>query len=288
MLIKWEDFTVHKADWNHKHENLRAASRELGLALDSFVFIDDSDYEREQMRQLIPEVLVLNKSGDPLEILRSLWETDLFDCLSVTAEDRQRHHDYAVRKARNINGSQGDVEEFLKSLQIEATIEEIGPSNLERVVTILGKTNQFNLTARRHSRPKVQAILEKPDSIALALRLRDRFGDQGIVGVLLALAADAGSTLIVDSFLVSCRALGRGVEVALWSAMLHRAGDQNVHRLEAEYIRTARNAIVADLYDRFGLRRVREDPALTSYILAPVNAVKPPSWISMNNDTSAS
>ena len=288
MLIKWEDFTIRKVDWNHKHENLRAASNELGLALDTFVFIDDSDYEREQVRQLVPEVLVLNKSGDPLEILRSLWETDAFDCLSVTAEDRLRQKDYAIRKARNINGSQDDVEEFLKSLEIEATIEEIGVSNLERVVTMLGKTNQFNLTTRRHSRPQVQAILEKAGSIALALRLRDKFGDQGIVGVLLALAADGGSTLIVDSFLISCRALGRGVEDALWSAMLQRAHDQKVQRIEAEYIRTARNAIVAGLYDRFGLRCFRGDSSLTKYILEPVNAVKPPSWTSMNNHTSGS
>jgi FkbH-like protein len=115
---------------------------------------------------------------------------------------------------------------------------------------MLGKTNQFNLTTRRHSRPQVQTMLEKSGSIALALRLPDKFGDQGIVGVLLALAADAGSTLIVDSFVVCCRALCRGVEDALWSAMLQKARDQNVQRLEAEYIRTARNAIVANLYDR--------------------------------------
>ena len=186
MLLKWDDFAVRKIDWNHKHENLREAARELGLGVDSFAFIDDSDYEREQMRQFIPEVLILNDSSDPLHALRSLWETDAFDSLSVTEEDRHRHHDYNIRAVRDVGAHQDDLETFLKSLEMEVTIEEIGPSNMERVVTMLGKTNQFNLTTRRHSRAQVQTMLESPGSIALALRLRDKFGDQGIIAVLLA------------------------------------------------------------------------------------------------------
>src|SRR5207244_5614015 len=101
---------------------------------------------------------------------------------------------------------------------MEATIERVQASNFERVVTMLGKTNQFNLTTRRHSRAQVQTILESPGSIALALRLRDKFGDQGIIAVLLAVRSGDGATLVVDSFLISCRALGRGVEDALWAA----------------------------------------------------------------------
>src|SRR5207237_6106091 len=142
---------VRKVDWNHKHENLRAAAAELGVGLDSFVFLDDSDYEREQMRQLIPEVRILNDSGDPLQILRALWETDAFDSLTITAEDRERHRDYAVRDARDARRHEDDLQAFLQSLRMEATIEQVGSTNLERVVNMLGKTNQFNLTTRRHS-----------------------------------------------------------------------------------------------------------------------------------------
>jgi FkbH-like protein len=279
MLLKWEDFAVRKIDWNHKHENLRSAAQELNLGLDSFVFLDDSDYEREQMRQLIPEVQILNESPDPLHILRCLWETDAFDSLSVTAEDRQRHHDYAVRSARDVKGHEDDLEGFLKSLQIEATIEEVGSANLERVVTMLGKTNQFNLTTRRHSRAQVQAMVEMEGSIALALRLRDKFGDQGIVAVLLAVPGGNNGSLIVDSFLVSCRALGRGLEDALWAELLTRASRQNVRRLEAEYFKTAKNGIVAQLYDRFGLHRIEEGDSSIRYGLEPITAIKGPSWV---------
>ncbi len=285
MLLKWDDFAIRKIDWNSKHENLRAAARELGLGLDSFAFVDDSDYEREQMRQFNSEVLILNETSDPLHTLRSLWETDAFDSLTMTEEDRLRHRDYSVRSARDIEAHRDDLEAFLNSLEMEATIEEIGPSNMDRVVTMLGKTNQFNLTTRRHSRTEVQSMLELPSSIGLALRLRDKFGDQGIVAVLLAIPSSEDATVIVDSFLVSCRALGRGVEDALWAAMMDRASQQHVRRLEAEYISTTRNGIVAKLYDRLGLRRTDQDGGSTRYVLERVLPVKFPPWIALENQT---
>jgi len=285
MLLKWDDFAIRKVDWNHKHENLREAARELSLGVDTFAFIDDSDYEREQMRQFIPEVLILNESPDPLHTLRSLWDTDAFDSLAVTEEDRRRHRDYTIRAARDVGAHQDDLETFLKSLEMDVTIEEIGPSNMERVVTMLGKTNQFNLTTRRHSRVQLQSILESPGSIALALRLRDKFGDQGIVAVLLAILSGDNGTLIVDSFLVSCRALGRGVEDALWAAMVDRARQQNARRLEAAYISTAKNGLVTDLYDRLGLRRMQQDGESTRYLLEPIVPVKFPSWISLKGQS---
>jgi len=285
MLLKWEDFAVRKIDWNHKHENLRDAARELGLGLDSFAFLDDSDYEREQMHQFIPEVLILNETPDPLHTLRSLWETDAFDSLAVTDEDRQRHRDYSIRAARDVGAHRDDLEAFLKSLEMEATIEEIGSSNMERVVAMLGKTNQFNLTTRRHSRAQVQSMLELSGSIALALRLRDKFGDQGIVALLLAIPSGEDATLLVDSFLVSCRALGRGLEDALWAAMVGRASQQSVRRLEAEYISTAKNGIVADLYDRLGLRRIQPDGGSTRYVLEQIIPVTFPSWIALEGQT---
>jgi len=284
MILKWDDFAVRKINWNHKHENLRAAAQQLGLGLDAFAFLDDSDYEREQMRQVMPEVLILNENSDPLQTLQALWETDAFDSLMVSNEDRSRHEDYAMRGARNTEAHQDDLQGFLKSLKMEATIEEIGPSNMERVVTMLGKTNQFNLTTRRHARAQVQTILESPGSIALALRLRDKFGDQGIIAVLLAVRGGE-STLVVDSFLISCRALGRGVEDALWSAMLQRVDRRSIRRLEAEYIPSAKNSIVAGLYDRLGLQRIEHNSSSTRYLLEPVTVVDFPAWIALKNQS---
>jgi FkbH-like protein len=285
MVLKWDDFAVRKVNWNHKFDNLREAARELGLGLDSFAFLDDSDYEREQMRQSLPEVLILNETSDALHTLRSLWETDAFDSLSVTEEDRRRHRDYALRSARDVEAHRDDLGAFLTSLEIEATIEEIGPSNMERVLAMLGKTNQFNLTTKRHSRPDVQSMLQLPGAIGLALRLRDKFGDQGIVALLLAIPSGQDATLLVDSFLVSCRALGRGLEDTIWAAMLNRAYQQKVQRLEAQYIPTARNGIVMDLYDRLGLQRVEQNGEATRYVLERIGPVTFPSWISLKGQT---
>jgi predicted enzyme involved in methoxymalonyl-ACP biosynthesis len=127
-------------------------------------------------------------------------------------------------------------------------------------------------------------MLDAPGTIPLALRLRDKFGDQGIVAVLLARPSDP-STLVVDSFLVSCRALGRGVEDALWAEMMLRAHRQSIRRLEATYISTPKNGIVADLYDRLGLQRIGHDSSSTQYVLEPVAPVKSPSWITSKNGT---
>ncbi len=279
MLLKWDDFAVRKIDWNPKHENLRAAAQELNLGLESFAFVDDSDYEREQVRQFLPEVLILNDAADPLQILRSIWETDAFDSLSISEEDRTRHRDYAVREARKVESRGDDLETFLHSLEMKATMEEIDAVNLERVVTMLGKTNQFNLTTRRHSRAEVQSIIDTPNSIALALRLGDKFGEQGIVAVLLALPGENPRSLRVDSFLVSCRALGRGVEDTLWAELLKRADDQGSHSIEAEYVATPRNGIVAGTYDRLGLKRRKHNAQRTRYLLEPVVPLPFPSWI---------
>lgn len=279
MLLQWDDFAVHKVNWQSKHENLSAVARELGLGLDSFAFLDDSDYEREQMRQMLPEVLILNDNSDPLHCLQALWQTAAFDSLVIAEEDRLRHQDYAVRKARDAGAHEDHLESFLKSLEMEATIEPVGPQNIERIVTMLGKTNQFNLTTRRHSRVKVQKILETTGSISLALRLRDKFGEQGIVALIIAVPAADPGTLMIDTFLVSCRALGRGVEQALWSALLERAHAQEVQILEAEYLATPKNDLVADLYEKLGMRQVSGNILARRYELQRFSVSPFPSWI---------
>ena len=284
MLLKWDDFAVRKVDWNAKHENLRGAALELGLGTDSFAFLDDSDYEREQVRQFMPEVLILNQSSDPLQTLAALWETDAFDSLVVTEEDRQRQHDYKVRGTRDVTVHQDDLEAFLQSLKMEATIEPVGSANIDRVVTMLGKTNQFNLTTRRHSRPEVEKLVHLPGSIALTLRLRDKFGDQGIIALLIAIPAAEEGTLSIDSFLISCRALGRSVEQALWAAAVNRARRQGTRKLQAEYIATGKNGIVANLYEQLGLRRVSQNTEVTRYELHPVEERSFPCWIATTNE----
>ena len=147
---------------------------------------------------------------------------------------------------------------------------------------MLRKTNQFNLTTRRHSRAEVQAILELPGTISLALRLRDKFGEQGIVALLLAIPGEVEGTLKVDSFLVSCRALGRGVEDVLWATIVNRAHRAKARRLEAEYRATPKNGMVANLYERLGLQCLKKNGSTAMYQLQPIQTRDFPSWIVIN------
>lgn len=280
MVLQWDDFAARKIDWAGKPENLRAAAAELKLGLDSFAYIDDSDYEREQMKQFLPEVLILNETNDPLTMLQALWETDAFESYSIAFEDRERNDDYKLRTARDASAGGNDVEAFLRSLEMQIAFEEIGPSNFERVVAMLGKTNQFNLTTQRHSRAHLQELISMPGSIALAARFKDRFGDQGIIGAAVAIPKQ-DSQLTIDSFLLSCRALGRGVEDALWAELVNRAHGKKVAKIEANYRATAKNSLVADLYDRYGMRRTEESPSGTRYELSPITPQTLPSWIAV-------
>lgn len=280
MALRWEDFVCRQVNFDAKYLNLRQAAKELGLGLDSFALLDDSDYEREQMRQFNPEVEIINDGGDALQILNGLLRTDVFDTHHLSEEDRMRHQDYELRAARSIQ-PQGNIEDFLRSLELRAKVEAVGNGNMERVVQMLGKTNQFNVTTRRHSRDEVARMVTTPGAICLTLRLTDKFGDQGIVGVLLALPGPAEAEARVDSFLVSCRALGRGVEEVLWSELLTRAKNTGVKNLEAEYIPTAKNPVVAKLYDRFGMERVEETETRTRYRLQHVKPIVAPAWVAV-------
>jgi FkbH-like protein len=282
MELKWEDFVSKRVNFNHKHENLLEMAEELGLGIDSFAVLDDSDYEREQIRMFHPEVLVINQRGDPLHMLQALQSTDAFDVYAVTAEDRGRHREYELREMRSTQGCETNLEEFLRSLHLQATIESVHEGNVERVVQMLSKTNQFNLTTRRHRLEELKALVAMPGSINLALRLSDKFGDQGIVGVLLAVPAEDGRRLRIDSYLVSCRALGRGVEEFLWAELARQALDHEVHGVIGEYIPTPKNGLAKGFYDKLGFARVKESASMTRYLMEPLKPVEPPVWLASN------
>ena len=279
MLLRWEHFACHKINFNHKYINVREAAEEIGLSLDSFALLDDSDYEREQMRAFNPEVLIINDRGDALHMLTSLLQSDGFDAHYISAEDRSRHREYELRAVRTGRPVEGGIEEFLSTLKLRAKVEPVGRDNIERVVQLLGKTNQFNVTTRRHQIDEVKRIISQSGSIHLTLRLTDRFGDQGIVGVLLAVAGSEDASLLVDSLLVSCRALGRGVEDVLWAEFINRAIDSGTQQVRATYIPTPKNGLVAGLFDRLGLTPITRAGNKTEYILNPLKRIAWPAWI---------
>lgn len=286
MPLRLEDFAVVKANWEPKSVNLLRAAEELGLASDSFVFLDDQGYEREAMADQVPAVHVLPVTSDPLVMLEHLAACSLFDGVAVGAEDRTRTRDYASQRLRAMAHREagGGATDFLHRLELRARITALSEGTLARAVQMLARTNQVNVTTRRHREPHVRTMMAPP-GICLTLALSDRFGEQGVVGLALAIPEnDSDHGLLLDSFLVSCRALNRGVEETLFAETVRRGAEAGYRTLRAHYIPTARNGQCATLFDRLGMERlddVGDESAAVGYRLAlPCHAEAPP-WMTI-------
>jgi len=243
-----------KVNWSEKYKNLIEAAKELNLGLDSFVFLDDQSFEQEQMHQFLPEVKVLRSSKDPLELFNALSNSYFFDAFLIEKEDRLRSEDYVKQIERKGLEKSLNREVFLSSLELKAAIRPVTDATIQRVAQMLVKTNQFNLTTKRHSIAKVKKMLDNNENILLTLSLSDKFGDQGIVGLCIALKTNKNKgEMVIDTFLMSCRALGRGAEDALWSALLIYLNKRKCKVLRASYISSKKNIQVSNFFGRLGM-----------------------------------
>lgn len=258
MVLQLGDIACFVASWEPKPEGLRRIAAELRLGLDSFVFFDDSPFEREMVRLALPEVRVVNVPEDPAGYVATLQEGLWFEALALTQEDRQRSQLYqAEALRRELQADASDVDSYLASLNMVADVRPVDEADMARVVQLLAKTNQFNLTTRRHGADDVRRLAGEPNSVCLTLRLSDRFADHGLVAVALA-AADPGAevpTLLIDTLLMSCRVIGRTVEACLMHQLARQAQALGYARLVGIYLPTSKNQLVEDCYARMGFER---------------------------------
>jgi FkbH-like protein len=183
---------------------------------------------------------------------------------------------YAVeRQRRELEQSATSMDDYLISLEMVADVGEIDEGDLQRVVQLLSKTNQFNLTTRRHTREDVLAMLARPNAIGMTVRVRDKFGDHGLIAVLIGVPEDEDA-LKVDTWLMSCRVIGRTVEQFCFRVLWERARALGYRRIVGEYIPSAKNALVSQLYDTLGLRRVAESPTKAVLYEADLVSAEPP------------
>jgi FkbH-like protein len=247
MLMRREHFSAERINWHDKATNLRELAAELGLGLDSFVFLDDSPIERDWVRRALPEVIVPELPEDPAErpaLLRSMLA---FARMALTEADRGRASAYhAERDRRAFSASASSFPEFLESLEQQATIEPVSDASLARAAQLCQRTNQFNLTTRRYDAAELERMLAEDDVELYTLAVSDRFGDSGITG--LAILRLAGDEAEIDTFLMSCRILGRGLEDALLAFVAERADARGARLLTGRYEPTAKNAQAADFY----------------------------------------
>lgn len=246
-----EDFAAFVCSWDDKATGLRRIAQELNLGLDAAVFVDDNPAERALVQQLLPEVAVVDIGADPAQFIERLEAGHWFDQQAYTEVDQRRQAAYAaLRQARAAQTSSADIGSYLAGLAMQGRAGPALAQDLPRLAQMELKTNQFNLTARRYTQAQLAAQMQQPDRLVLAFHLKDRFGDHGLVGSLLAVRE--AQALRIDSWLLSCRVFSRGAEAFILRALILWAREQGVSALVGEYLASARNAVVADLYAKLG------------------------------------
>jgi len=282
MRLHWDDFAALAVNWRPKAENLRALADTLRLDPRHFCFLDDSPHERAAMRAALPMVIVPELPVSPTDTLAVLLRSGLFDTPVVTGDDRKRAGYYREERERTREaGAGGGAEDFLRGLELRLEPLPVGPETLERTVQLINKTNQFNLTTRRRDAAAVSALARAPDTYARCFRLGDRFGDAGVIGVLLAVPEDGGHR--IDTWLMSCRVIGRTAEQAMFEHLLAWLKRRGGRRLTGVYRPTGRNGLVAGLLPGLGFAPAgpaEADGALT-FELDPETAPPPLHYVTI-------
>ena len=259
MLLKEDDFVATRINWEPKPDNIRSIAEELNLGLDSFVFIDDSPHEREAMRRMCPELTVPELPADPamrplwLRALAVTWPTRL------TEEDSRRSDMYLAEKRRaGVRDSAVSFQDYLIGLDQTLIVRPSNADSIGRVAQMHLRTNQFNLTTERYDEAAIKRMVDAADRhVVLHGQALDKFGDHGIV--ICATARIEGDTAQLQSFLMSCRVVGRGIETAFLGALLKELAGRGVRTVQAAYIPTKKNALVRDFYKNAGFLSLASD-----------------------------
>jgi FkbH-like protein len=253
MLLRPDNFAAFRINWTDKAQNLREIAAELNLGIDSLAFLDDNPFEREQVRTILPEVTIIDLPQDPLGFAAAIRDCPVFERLTLSAEDQQRTALYAKERERSqAEQSFQSKEDFFRYLEQEAEVAAVSPATLARVAQLTQKTNQFNLTTRRYTEQQIANLSAQPEWHVLSIKVRDRFGDHGLVGV--AMTHDENGTCEIDTFLLSCRVIGRTVETALLGYLAQQAAERNCQQVRGRFLPTKKNAPARDFYSQHGFQ----------------------------------
>jgi len=279
MLLRPKHFAAMRINWRDKAQNLREIAAELNIGLDAVAFLDDNPVEREQVRREAPEVLVLELPADPMRYAQAVRDAPVFERLTLSEEDRQRNEYYAAGRQRAaLEQAVASPEEFYRSLEQEAEIRPANALTVARVAQLTQKTNQFNLTTRRYTEQQIAEMMNCPGWQVLSLKVRDRYADNGLVGV--TILREAGTVCEIDTFLLSCRVIGRTVETALLAHIANQARAGGAERLEGWFLPTKKNAPAKDFYSRHGFELAEERAGGQLWRLELAQAdVRCPEWI---------
>ena len=257
-ILKLEHISCFRANWTPKHENIAEIARELNLGADSFVFVDDNPAERAIVEGQVAGIAVPDIGANVADYVRIIEAGRYFEQTSFSKEDLERAALYQDNSARAAFESKfADYGEYLDSLEMAAEIDDFKPVYLDRITQLTNKTNQFNLTTRRYTLPEMEAVMADPQAIGVYGKLTDRFGDNGLISVVACHLA--GTAMVIDLWLMSCRVLKRDMEVAMLDALVERAASLGATTLLGRYVPTRKNGMVAGHYQALGFDKVSED-----------------------------
>ena len=259
MLLREEHIAVFQANWEDKASNLKAIAEALSLGTEALVLMDDNPAERALVRSLLPEVAVPELPEDPALFPRTLLAAGYFETVAFSDEDRARAAYYETNAKRaSLKERVGDLDDYLRSLDMTASMTPFDALGRKRIAQLVNKTNQFNLTTRRYSEAEIEAFERDPDCLTLQVRLADSFGDNGMISVVI--CRRVGDDWEIDTWLMSCRVMGRRLEEAVLDELVRQAQAAGIDHLRGLYRPSARNGMVAEHYDRLGFETLSEEP----------------------------
>jgi len=270
MILHKDDFFTIKSNWNLKSNNILESAREINIGEDSFVFIDDNPVERELVRNQLQNVAV-PEIGDKIELFKNFIDrNNYFEIISLSKEDLERakyYQDNQNREKEQQNYS--NYSDYLKSLDMIAEIDEAKEIYLERIYQLINKTNQFNLTTKRYTKSEVEEIYKDPNQILLYGKLKDKFGDNGLISIII--GKQVGDVLEILLWIMSCRVLKRDMEIAMLNELVDLAKKRGIKKLRGTYIPSKKNSMVKDHYKNLGFKFEKEENNIFTWVLEIAN-----------------
>lgn len=284
MVLKRHHFACWQINWDDKASNILKIAKELNIGLDSLVFADDNEFECDLIKNQLPEVKVLHLNGDPALFQKILLMPGYFDSLSFSEEDKGKTEMYLNEKKRNdLLVSTSSYEDYLVDLNIKALIQKAQPQDLSRVSQLTQKTNQFNLTTVRYTEDNIKELVEAKDSDIYTLKVSDKISDLGLIAI--GIIKYEGNVAFIDSFLMSCRALGRGLENALLAFMINEVRENSGTKIVGRYVPTKKNIQTKDFFKKNNFRLLDTNPNFVDwqFDLADDTFIPYPEWVTVNS-----
>ena len=280
MILKEHHFASMKINWQDKITNMKEIAKELDIGLDSLVFIDDDKTNREFVKEFLPEILVLDIPEDHCFYPSIIENLVVFNLFNITDDDLNRGRMYADQNKREqFKAEITDVGSFLKQLKIKVNIIKVGKMTIPRVAQLTQKTNQFNLTTKRYQEENIQNFLESGDYVIKCINVNDRFGDYGITGVIIVRKHDDEEYWNIDTFLLSCRILGKNIEFSLMQNLIDDAKKAGVKRIHGKFVSTKKNKPAENFLEECGFILNKDENEERDYILNVGNEKRNNSYV---------